>query len=111
MKLKISGNTKEQFKKNTIDFLNLSTLICLKGSIPSNYDIETAERLGRWWIKEPDNKRFSLLGVFNNDWIHIIEEAETYMVVEFHFRYDTYFQKELTISQLMNAWLDFVEII
>jgi hypothetical protein len=111
MKLKIFASNKERFESNLIRFLNLSTLICLGGSIPSQYDIENAENLGRWWIKEEDNNRFQLLGISNNDWVNIHEEGENFIIVEFNFRYDKGSYKKVAISNLMLAFFDFIELI
>jgi len=108
MILKITGRDRETYLENLTKFLNLATLICLRGNIPEPYDIENAESFGNWWFREP--KRFQILGSSNNNWLNIIEEFETHIVVEFQFRYDKDFNKERTTTELMLCWFDFVEV-
>ncbi|MCU0337872.1 MAG: hypothetical protein MUF12_08480 [Sediminibacterium sp.] len=110
MELRISGRSEEQFNENLVSFLNVSTFICLRGTIPKQWDIDKAETGGRWWTKEAHNRRFNILGIVNDNWLNIRKEGENFIVVEFNFRYDRHFEKKKSISNLMLAFFDFVSI-
>lgn len=110
MELKITGYNKENFEENLTHFLNVATMICLKGHIPTQDDIINTRTHGMWWFKETDNKRFQLLGS-NNNWLNIVSEGENFIVVEFNFRYDKYSHRKNTISRLMLEWFDFVDVV
>ncbi|MEK6829077.1 MAG: hypothetical protein AABY15_03040 [Nanoarchaeota archaeon] len=109
MELKITGNTEERFNNNLKSFLNVATMICLKGNVPTQKDIDQAEALGRWWTLEEKNKRYQILGSVNDNWLNIRESGVNYIIVEFNFRYDIDSQKKKAISNLMLAFFDFVE--
>ena len=53
-------------------------MICFSGYIPTQYDIDNADRLGRWWYREDmgGSDRFQLLGMANNDWLNVKDEGE-----------------------------------
>lgn len=108
MKLKITGRNKDNFDKNLTDFLNVATMICLQGTIPTEYYIKEAKNLGYWWFRENDS-RFELLKAINNHKLIIRNEGENFIIVEFNIRYDYDGKKKTTISELMLAWFDFVE--
>lgn len=108
MKLKISGNTEERFDRNLTSFLNLATLICLKGIIPTQKEIDEPERLGKWWFLD-EGKRYVMIGAANDYWANIREKGENYIVIEFSFRYDIDLKKKKAVSNLMLALFDFVE--
>ncbi len=107
MELKITGRNGEILENNIERFLNLASLICLKGKIPIPYDIANAKRLGRWWYK--DGETIHLLGELNNDWLFIKESKPDFIIAEFGFRYDKDNKKKTAISNLMEAFFDFVE--
>jgi len=114
MKLKISGSSKERFEQNLTNFLNVATMICLRGHIPTQYDIDNAEKLGGWHYHEKIGgvNRFQLLGAANNDWLNVIQEGgEYFVIVEFSFRYDSDSKKKESITNLMFAFFDFVELV
>jgi len=113
MKLKISGKNKELFKENLNSFLNVATMICLRGHIPTQYDIDNADRLGRWWYREDSGgcDRYQLFGLANNDWLNVKEEGENFIIAEFNFRYDGERKKKESITNLMLAFFDFVETV
>lgn len=107
MILKITGQDKERLDQNLNSFLNLSTMICLKGYIPSPEEMSSPQELGKWWIRETN--RFILLPISNDYWLNIREEGENYILVEFRFRYDNDNKKKDSISLVLLAFFDFVE--
>lgn len=109
LEMRITGTNKQRFQENLEAFVNLACLISLKGTIPTPEDIRDANRMGRWWYRDSD--RFQLLGIANNDWLNIRDEGETYMDVEFNYRYDIQSARKKTITALMIAIFDFVSII
>lgn len=111
MKLKITGHNKERFEENLLNFLNMATLICHKGYIPTQYDIDNADRLGNWWSLDKEQNKYYILGGSNNIWLAILEETETSKTVEFSFRYDSKREKEFSISNVLLAFLDYVELV
>lgn len=108
MKLKITGNTPERFESNLKRFLNLSTLVCLKGYVPSQNEIEKPE-LGRWWILEEENKRYQLLPSANDYWLNIREKGTNYIILDFSYRYDSNFKMKNALCELTSTVFDFVE--
>jgi len=86
MKLKITGRSPEIFNETLIGVLNIACVVAGWGRIPTDHDIETAS--GRYWQRETDNARFQLLPIGNDYWANIREEGESYIVIEFSYRYD-----------------------
>ena len=112
MKLTISGENKKELEENVKRFMNVATLVCLKGELPLLYDIDHAETVGRWWCKDVPIERYSILGIANNIWVNIVhddvEDRANFMQVEFWFRYDKDDAKKKAISTVMLAFFDFV---
>lgn len=111
MKLKITGHNKERFNENLTDFLNMATMICHKGYIPEPRDIELAETHGNWWWLDKREGTYYILGGSNNIWCNIKSQDELSITVSFNFRYDSKREKEIAISNVLVAFLDFVEVV
>jgi hypothetical protein len=109
MEIKITGRSQKVFENNLTHFLNLSTMIIRRGEIPTKSDIDNAEQYGMWWYKDLHD-RYQLLPVTNDYWLNVIGQGDNYIIVEYNFRYDRGLKKE-TITNLMGAWFDFVEIL
>lgn len=110
MELRITGRTAEQLKENFIQFMNLATMICLKGHVPTPHEIANAENQGMWWCdKNSDGKSFSIIGTANNIWLNVRDKDEDFIDVEFTFRYDGQRVKEKAICNCIVAFLDFVD--
>lgn len=105
LEMRISGKNAYQFQQNLQNFVNLACLISLKGTIPTQKDIEDAPTMGRWWYRDGD--KYQLPGI----WLNIRAEGETYMDVEFNYRYDIQSVRKKAITALMLATFDFVTII
>ena len=105
MKIKITGRNEELFKAQLKDILNVATVVAGTGTIPDEYDIDEAERLGRYWVREEN--RFNILGSSNNNWANIREEGENYIVIEFSTRYDRMgLPKAKALSNLILEWFN-----
>lgn len=109
MEIKIIGHNKERFEENLKNVLNVATLICLKGIIPTERDIATSETGGRWYIKE--DGRYNLLPIANDYWANIKGEGENFIVIEFNVRYDGDGKKKLALTNSILAFFsEFVTI-
>jgi hypothetical protein len=88
MYLKIKGRNKELFQKNVECVMNVFTVVAGRGKLPSQYDIENAERLGDYWFEFVKDDKFEILGSLNDNKAFVKERGENYIVVDFHCRYN-----------------------
>lgn len=110
MKLKITGTSAERLESNLKNILSVATLVCLKGYIPSEQDIEEAETKGRWYIQDSET-RYNLVPMANDYWANIKEKGEHFIVLEFNVRYDGNGKKKDSLSNLILSWFDYVELV
>jgi hypothetical protein len=105
MNIKITGRNKELFQENLKNILNVATVVAGTGTIPDEYDIENAETRGRYFVRE--KKKFTILGSSNNNWAHILEEGENYIIIDFLTRYEKpNCEKVNSLSNLILTWFD-----
>lgn len=86
MLLKITGRSPELFQENLTAVLNIATVFCQGGYIPTEQEQDDPEGHGRYWRRE--DQRFHLFPSANNHWAHVQEETETSIVLSFRYRYD-----------------------
>ena len=112
MRIRITGRNAENLKENFDQFMNMATMICLKGHIPTPHEIENTERQGMWWCdRDGDGKSFSVIGSANNIWFHVRGKGEFFIEGDFTFRYDIVGKKERVICNCLATFLDFVELV
>jgi hypothetical protein len=110
--IKINFSTKEQRNERLEEVLNLITLICHKGYIPNDLNIEEKDIRGQWWIVDDrDSKKFNIIGASNNNWATIRRETSNMVILDYVTRYDIEFEKEKAVKQLLAAFFDYVEIV
>jgi len=106
MTIKITGQNEELFQHFLTSCLNIATVVAQGGHIPTELEIESPERRGRYWFRETDNvsPRFHLYSMANNHWARVIQEGENEIFLSFHYRYDkTPLAFSNTICQVLAA--------
>jgi len=90
MTIKITGQNEELFQYFLTSCLNIATVVAQGGHIPTELEIESPERSGRYWFRETGFRtdRFQLYSQANNHWARVFEEGENTIVLTFYYRYD-----------------------
>jgi hypothetical protein len=86
MEIKVFGKNKELFNTILERVLNIASVACMGGYIPSEYEKLNPEGSGLFWFKEENCFH---LGRANDHWGHIRSQGEDFVVLEFTYRYDT----------------------
>ena len=112
MYLKIKGNSNELFQENVERVMNVFTVVAGRGTLPSELDIVTAERLGCYWHEFVEDDKFEILGASNNNKAFVKERGENYIVVDFHCRYNNKLKVEALYNLIdvffANDQIDFI---
>lgn len=87
MLLKITGRNPERFQENLTAILNIATVLCQRGHIPTDIEQSDPPKHGRYWWREGQD-RFHLYSMSNDYWAHIEDEGETLITLSFRYRYD-----------------------
>ena len=106
MYLKIKGNSNKLFQENVKRVMNLFTVVAGRGTLPSQYDIDNAERLGRYWYEFVEDDKFEILGVTNDNKAFVKKRGENYIVVDFHCRYNNKQKVEVLYSLIQVFFAD-----
>jgi len=99
MKIKIVGKTEEDLKSLIERIMNLAHVAVNAGRIPDKADMEHPEQSGMYWYEE--NRRYHLLPIGNNHWANVRERGDSFIVVEFNYRYDKNRELMNTLSRLI----------
>src|SRR3990167_1499762 len=88
MLIKIKGRNQEQLQKTVKNIMNLAYVAFRRGEIPTERDMQEAERTGLYWYENIKENKFELLPVINNHKALIRSRGENFIIIEFYSRYD-----------------------
>jgi len=112
--IKITGRNSELFNENLTNVLNIASVICMGGKIPTQHDIDNAYKSGGWWCQT--QTKYDLFPSVNNYSAFVQDEGEnvngeSYIVLRFWARYDRTNKKVSSLCVLLDNWFDFVELV
>ena len=107
--IKITGHSPENLQENIERVMNLACVAFRRGAMPSDYDIDTAATRGLFWTKV--DGIYHLLPTANNAMAFVREYETAYVVIEFHYRYDSDRKHEKALDELMAVFFDCVSIV
>ena len=112
MKLKLSGGRNGHLKDTFQRILVTASIIVQCGNLPSEEGINEPERFGTYPYKDPNKDNgYQLFGLANNDWVHVREETEEYIIFEFNFRYAGKDKKKNSMNNVILTWFNNVELV
>lgn len=102
MLLKITGKNAELFQENLTAVLNIATVFCQRGHIPTPDEQTNAQQHGRYWWRE--GKKINLYSMGNDFWAWVQDgsEMETSVTLWFTYRYDR--------NNLMDALINLIHL-
>jgi hypothetical protein len=104
MLIKIKGRNNEKLTENISRVMNIACVVARRGTIPTQYDIETPERRGLYWYINESGDTFELLPTKNDDKAFVRDKGDNFIVVEFFSRYDKEGKKFESLSKLILAF-------
>ncbi len=108
MIVRIEAKDKRQLIENINHVLDVTTTI-VRGSIPTVYDMNNAERTGEHWTRQDDT--FEIYQITNNYKFFVRGESDTHISLEFYYRYDMDSRKKTAVSNLLDEFFHYVEIV